>query len=298
MLPLSYSLAPGLSVSTFRWLAIFLTLLAPYSASALLIATPGVSTEQPYSGFGGYRYVGALNGASGTYLQDGWVLTANHVGAGDFVLDGVPYSYVPGSEIRLETSPGQLADLLMFQIYPVPPNPPLRIRQPPPEVGGFLIMIGNGFDQGTPIEFDPWGPTIDPPSLNGWMWGTQKAVRWGVNRVHDYPKLSIRGTQTFRTQFDDRLLEGHATMGDSGGAILMYDGSSPGPELAGIMLSISLEWQQPYGSALLTNQTIIASIDVYRDQIKQNIAVPEPSGALPAGLAMLAVLSHVRRRQA
>ena len=267
-------------------------------APALLLSTPGVLTEDPLPALGGYHYVGALNGASGTYLGHGWVLTANHVGIGDFTLDGVTYSALPGSSIRLETAPGLLADLRLFRIYPEPPNPPLPIRSTKPVPGAFTIMIGNGFEQGQPITFDPNGPAADPPMLSGWLWGSHKEVRWGLNRVHAYPNIVILGTETFRTQFDDDLLEGQATNGDSGGAVLMY-GTSPGPELAGIMITISLEFNQPFESALLTNQTIIASIDAYRDQILDHMAaVPEPSGSLPAGLALLSALALRRHPRA
>ena len=57
------------------------------------------------------RNIGPLNGASGTYIGDSWVLTANHVGPGDIVIEDVAYSHLPGTAIRLETTPGQYADL-------------------------------------------------------------------------------------------------------------------------------------------------------------------------------------------
>ncbi len=269
--------------------------LIPTPAASLLLTTTGFVTEDPFVGLGPYHYVGALNGASGTYLGNGWVLTANHVGAGDFTLGGVTYSDIPGSAIRLETSPGVMADLVMFQIYPTPPNAPISIRQTSPVAYTSTILIGNGYAQGAPTSFDPYGPTLEPPLLNGWTWAGPKAVRWGINQVHDYPNLVILGTRTFRTQFDADFLEAQATTGDSGGATFIYETGSV-PELAGIILAVSAEWQQPYGTCLLTNQTIIASLDVYRDQILQNIAVPEPTGALPAGLALVSIL--VRTRQA
>jgi len=287
----SRALSCGFALCVVAISALFLI---PTPAASLVLATSGFVTENPFVGLGPYHYVGALNGSSGTYLGNGWVLTANHVGAGDFTLGGVTYSEIPGSAIRLETSPGVMADLVMFQIYPTPPNAPVAIRQTSPVVYTYTILIGNGYQQGLPTSFDPFGPTLEPPLLDGWPWPGPKKVRWGVNQVHDYPNLVILGTQTFRTQFDDSFIDAQATTGDSGGAAFIYDTGSV-PELAGIILAVSAEWQQPYGTCLFTNQTIIASLDVYRDQILQNIAVPEPTGALPAGLALLGILARTRQ---
>src|SRR5262245_47014048 len=41
------------------------------------------------------------NGLTGVYLGGKFVLTANHVGPGDIVLDGQTYVYVPGTAVQL-----------------------------------------------------------------------------------------------------------------------------------------------------------------------------------------------------
>ena len=58
------------------WLATFVLLFSS-PAAALLLATTGLLTEAPYGGLGDYHYVGALNGASGTYIQDGYMTLDN-----------------------------------------------------------------------------------------------------------------------------------------------------------------------------------------------------------------------------
>ena len=58
----------------------------------------------------GADYVGTVNGASGVYLGDGFVLTAAHVGAGTIDLDGVAYTPAGYAE-NIGT-----ADLTLFQI--------------------------------------------------------------------------------------------------------------------------------------------------------------------------------------
>ena len=244
------------------------------------------------------RHVGTLNSASGTYLGEGWVLTANHVGPGDISLGTATYTFVPGTAIRLETSAGQYADLLMFQVFPSPPLEKIPIRTIPPLVGDPVLMVGNGKDRGAPITFDPFGPEIDPPEQTGWQWAATRSLRWGLNNVESINPLPILGTTVFLTRFDDIgpiVFEAQAANGDSGGGVYTYDPLT-GVELAGIMISVSLHFGQDSTSSLFLNETIIASLDVYADQIEQNIInAPEPSGGIFAGLVMLALIAQTKR---
>jgi hypothetical protein len=66
----------------------------------------------------GWDYVGQVNGASGVYLGNGWVLTAAHVSGGDFTLDGITYGMVDGSDESVGSS-----DLTLFQISSSPNRP-------------------------------------------------------------------------------------------------------------------------------------------------------------------------------
>jgi hypothetical protein len=68
----------------------------------------------------GWNNVGRVAGASGVYLGNRWVITANHVSGGALILDGRSYLPVPGTDIRLD-NPGAFAslgdpDLRMFRI--------------------------------------------------------------------------------------------------------------------------------------------------------------------------------------
>ena len=62
----------------------------------------------------GWDYVGQVNGASGVYLGNGWVLTAAHVGAGNFTVAGLSYAFVGGSATSITNGNGTTADLLLF----------------------------------------------------------------------------------------------------------------------------------------------------------------------------------------
>ena len=249
------------------------------------------------------EHVGTLNGATGTYLGDGWVLTANHVGPGAFELTslGQTFAYFPGSAIRLDTSPGQPADLLMFRLYPSPDLPSLEISDTAPEVGAAVLMVGNGRDRGDPITFDPFGPEVGLPEQNGWDWAATTSLRWGLNTIEYISQVPILDTTVFMTKFDETVglpFEGQATLGDSGGAVFVYDPTG-GARLAGIMISVSLEFGQDSTSTIFTNETIIASLDGYAEQIDQNIInAPEPSGGLVFGVLALVLGARFRSRRA
>ena len=108
----------------------------------------------------GWSYVGTRGSLTAVYLGDGWVLTANHVGAGDVTLGGVVYPYVPGTAVRLRNGPGSFADLLVFAIAPYPVMPLLPIATTKPQLGTDLILIGNGSTSSVKM-FDSEGNYIE-----------------------------------------------------------------------------------------------------------------------------------------
>ena len=160
------------------------------------------------------------------------------------------------------------------------------------------MMIGNGRDRGAQTFFDPFGPNIAPTGQPGWELTGSKTLRWGINKIHRIPSYTILDTRVFLTRFDadsEFLSECQATTGDSGGGVFTLDPST-GPRLAGIMLSRTLEFGQSASSSIFTNETIIASLDGYADEIDAHIAVPEPRGAFGAGLLLLAAFYRTRNR--
>lgn len=268
-------------------------------AGAVLIASGDGTENTTNPNFFGWDYVGEVNGLSATYLGDGYVITANHVGPGDFTLDGETYLWVPGSEVQLESNPSNLADLVMFGVSPKPALDPLQIRTTPPPVGEFLIMIGRGRDRGSDTSWDPNGPFPPPPDvLLGWNWDTTTSKRWGTNEVKSLTTGLISGTVSFYTEFDDGeiLPEAQAAGGDSGGAVFSLNASAT--ELAGIIFAAGPTPGQPADTALFTNLTFIARLDFYREQIEDVITVPEPAlgTGLPFGIALLLMLDRRRKR--
>jgi len=265
------------------------------AASAVIIDSgDGTGNTTAPSPDPGWAYVGLRAGAfTVVYLQDGWVLTANHVGAADVVLNGVTYSRVPGNEHRLSNGDGSYADLLMFAITPHPPLAPLPIAASTPANGASLILIGRGYNRGAATSWDP-DPGPPPSTIYGYLWGVGTIKRWGTNFVEYFPPTRIVGTEAFGSYFDenDSAHEAQVAVGDSGGATFLWTGSSW--ELAGILFALGSFIGQPASTALYGNVSYSANLSFYRDEILDVIAMPEPSGGVWPAVALLAALRRPR----
>lgn len=257
-----------------------------------------------------WRNVGTIGGLTGVYLGGKFVLTASHVGAGNIVLDGVTYQYVPGTAVQLDNGEPPpdttYADLLMFEIYPEPPLPALAISSspPPPVPTTQLILVGHGTNRGLATSWDPPGPN---GPYDGYEWGAGNTMRWGTNAVDGLPFLLAYPaenpylfTMAFATDFDEpgpvqTDYECQASVGDSGGATFASTPTT-GWELAGILFLIGGFLGQPGGTALYGNETYSVDLSSYRDQILDVMAMPEPSGGLWPGAAVVVLLARRRSR--
>jgi hypothetical protein len=272
-----------------------LVLGAPFPARAVIVAAgDGVENTTPPPNDPGWVNVGQpTGGLTVIYLGNGWVLTANHVGAGSVILAGQTYEKVAGSEHRLLNPDSTPADLLLFQIQGNPPLPPLRISPVSPAANTAVTMIGNGVNRGSATSW---------MGIEGFLWGNGSAMRWGTNLVSKNGiDLSLDGsvTRSFSTDFSGgTAYEAQAAVGDSGGAVFFeYYGEWV---LGGVMIAISDYYGQPEGTALLGNLTYAADLSYYRDQISQIVVGPscglgfELVGIVP----MLEGLRQRRRRLA
>jgi hypothetical protein len=285
--------------------ALLVSILFAAAAPAVIIdgldGTRNTSAPVPASADPGWSYVGVCNGLTCVYLGAGWVLTANHVGPGDANFGGVVYPWVPGTQAYLQNPPpdGGYADLVMFRLHPpYPPLGDLTIASISPLPTYLLTLIGNGRNRGDPTTWNPAGPG----QYSGYTWGPGYTMRWGTNNAETVPEIAILeaglGTQLFATVYDHTNAtdsnEAQAATGDSGGAVFADTGS--GFELAGIMIAIATYDGQPAETALDGNYTLAADLAVYRDEIITNM--PEPSGGLAAGVALLALLASAETRRA
>jgi hypothetical protein len=239
-------------------------------ATAVIIASEtgtGNTTAPPDDP--GFAHVGIRSAYSGVYIGEGWVLTANHVHAGDVQIEGVTYRAVAASEVRLMTDGVYLADLLLFRIETDPGLPSLPIAAFPP--AGEVVMIGNGRNRGGPIY--GWDPN---PDLDGWYWGSYRAVRWGINQVKNTSVEDTLGGFTWAFTVDFSELPGtnecQVAVGDSGGAVFSKNGEVW--ELTGIQLTRTLYDGQPTDTALFGNESWSGQLSEYRDQILEIVAEP------------------------
>jgi hypothetical protein len=233
--------------------------LASAPASAVLIASgdgTGNTTAPPSDP--GWSHVGGVNGLSGVYLGDAWVLTANHVGTGPVSLGGVTYPTVAASSIRLEHTPGVLTDLRLYRLVSDPGLATLPISASSPPAPTEVLMIGRGRDRGIPYTFG---------SYTGWRWAATSSQRWGTNAVSQGAfNLTVLGAPLRALGLSFNNLGGGppeaiGTAGDSGGPAFV------GSNLAGILVAVWSYGGQAAGTAVFGNGTYVADLSYYRNQI-------------------------------
>ncbi|HEB89876.1 MAG TPA: trypsin-like serine protease, partial [Deltaproteobacteria bacterium] len=266
------------------WIGIVLLLISgiPRDASAVLISTgDGTGNTTPPSADPGFDNVGVVNGLSGVYVRNGWVLTANHVGEHPILLLGTLYDPVPGSSVRIQNPDASFADLLAFKIRgPKPPLPDLALASAAPSVGTLLTIIGNGRNRGTATSW---------MGLSGWNWGPGSTLRWGTNKISEIGQNTF-ATEAFHIVFD-ALPPGQAmgqheadvVNGDSGGGAFI--GSGPSAELVGILFARATFTDQPPSTSLagtggVGNVGIISDLFFYRNAIESLIDQPDCADGL------------------
>lgn len=211
----------------------------------------------------GWQNVGPRGSVTAIYIGNGWMLTAHHVASGEVVLDGVKYSAVPESRIRLDDPEGGALqpDLAVFRIHPSPELRELEISSSAPEVGEPVIMVGCGRDRGGKFTWN---------GIAGFSLASTRTKRWGSNRIEEVGQnYTTRYTNTrgFSTSFDpfDTRHEAQAVNGDSGGAVFIKRRGKF--ELAGVLFSITKFPEQPEDSILYGNSSYIVDLSHYREQI-------------------------------
>ena len=203
----------------------------------------------------GWNYCGSAGGNSAVYLGNGWVLTAAHVGAGDLTLGGVIYPMVPNSARTVGN-----ADLLLFQVSPVPSLPALPIRSSDPKPGTCQVaMLG-------------WG------HANG-----DRSATWGYNTVtlaNEVIPLTNNGVSYSTTDFLTQTQGSSSNIyqvveGDSGGADFIFNSTSKVWELAGVNEAmVSNNGVAPFYSAMV-------QLDIYQAQIAAITAPVTDTPAMP-----------------
>jgi hypothetical protein len=240
-------------------------LLGTFPAQAVIVAS-GDGTQNTTAPLDdpGWANVGIRGGLTAIYLGNRWVVTAAHVGIGPVTFGGVPYDAIPGTAVSFTTSPGKIADLIVFKLRADPLLPALAIASAAPPVGAAVVMIGNGRNRGAATA---WG-------AGGWLWGTGSAMRWGTNLVGSAPvnvTIGTNVTRAFATEFTQSpppqvtAQEAQAAAGDSGGALFVENGGSW--ELGAVLFAVTSSAGQPANSAIYGNLTYAIDLSFYRNAI-------------------------------
>jgi hypothetical protein len=235
-------------------------------------SAPGWDTGWSGSGVTGWNYVGQVNGAGGVYLGNGYVLTAGHVGAGNFTLGGTTYDLVSGSAQDIGS-----ADLTLFQISSAPSLPALTLAQTAPQtVGGFsagsaAVIIGYGGGQG-----ETWGEnTVTQINQSVVVYSFTSNDFFTLNGTSYY----FGGNETNTAQL---------VGGDSGGGDFIYNSATGQWELAGINEAYLTDPNQNnaiVGSAMIQLSTYATAINT--DMLSAD-ATPEPPTWMLIGFGLLA----------
>ena len=250
---------------------------------AVIISTGTGNTTAP-SDDPGWGYVGRVNTSgsvgSGVYLggfnRNGsyshWVLTASHIGDGNFTgftLGDSSYQSVPNSlvQIRNPTSTpddpfglqtlSTYTDLAVFQIQVGQTNnlPASRmsISATAPALGSEVLGIGLGRNrQATQTAWNSsWSAEVSLSGTNatyiGWKYGSGSTKRWGKNRVENIPLTTItnnlgggdyRDIKVITTDFDES-----GVTRNSYGAVTDEFQASPGDSGGGLFYKNGSAWE-------------------------------------------------------
>ena len=187
------------------------------------------------------------------YLQDGWVLTANHVGAGDITFSRTTYTYDTGTATERIGS----TDLLLFKILSPPVMDDVVISSTRPTGGSQVFMMGFGRGRRSFLtKWDlSWNEGGIPAAYTGYKWDTSEEVgRWGDNEVTGDSNTSVLGTEEMTITFDQvgETFEAMGSSGDSGGGIFYENGSTW--ELSGMMSAIGTFVGQPSNTSVFSKK--------------------------------------------
>jgi dockerin type I repeat protein len=178
----------------------------------------------------GWQFEGQFNGFLGTVIAPNYFITAKHIGGAvgnTFNFNGTNY---PTTAVFPDPS----SDLQIWRVsgtFPI--QAPLYADSPGTEVNLFLMVFGRGTQRGNSVFVG------SDSHLGGWRWGTSDAVqRWGTNTVGSIVNDPTYGA-LLRVPFNNNALdEAHLSVGDSGGAVFVYDLTTSRWELAGINLAV------------------------------------------------------------
>ena len=266
------------SKSLSRLLSIVLSILVFSKAPAgavILYGTgdPTANTSAPTGTLAGsgWQYEGQFGAFLGTAIASNYFVTAKHIGGSV----GQTFTFNETNYTTTGAFPDPSSDLQIWQIagtFPI--YAPIYSNAPGSELNLGLVVFGRGTQRGDPVYV---GADMH---LGGWLWGTFDSIqRWGTNSVSAIVTDFIYG-ELLRVTFDADAgpNEAHLSVGDSGGAVFVFNGNSNRWELAGINLAVdgpfsaSPNGMNPFDAAMFDTSGLFVE-----DEPGHWVAAPNPS---------------------
>ena len=207
-------------------------LLGVPSARALIIYGTGptdvnnaLNTTAPASGAPWLNVVQfGVNNASGIYLGNGCILTANHVAPvpGSVTINGLLYTVDPDfAPLQITESP-DVVDMKLVKILGIPDGLGNRVLPALPVVQKLPINFSTTADLSLNCTIIGWGVgkgTIIPNQ--GWNWGdnSTRAQRWGTNRPLSTAVSAVYDIYSYEALQTSFKRTSEITLGDSGSAL-------------------------------------------------------------------------------
>ena len=250
-----------------------LVLTASPGQAVIIVTGDGTGNTSAPPDDPGFDNVGNVNGLSGVYLGNGWVLTANHVGPGAMEFGGVSYPMVPGSWQRLTGGGGNPPDLAVLRMVGDPGLPVTALATSSPPPGSDVVMIGRGLNRGAATTWS---------GNDGWVWTSPRTKRWGQNKISTTGSVildTVSATLNFDASGPSAVSdEAHVASGDSGGGLYWKSGGTW--YLAGTLFVSLTFMSQPTNTSIFGNATGAVDVATYRSEILAIISVPACSNGL------------------
>jgi len=242
---------------------------------AIVDANSTTNTSDPGGGVP-WANVGSVNDGSGTYIGNGWVLTAAHVGAGPIAFDSGTFQ-PDGRVIRLKNPDTSLADMLLYHLVLTPGLPDSVISSSTPAVASLVDLVGYGRIRGSAEQSYS---SDDGPKV-GFNWSDNGIKSYGTNQIQSgVETLTVFGAGSFRgfildftptptlftppPPFVNTVREAQVATGDSGGAVFYKNGATW--ELAGMIEALA-SFVYPLPASVYGDESWVMDLPTYKTQI-------------------------------
>ncbi len=227
---------------------------------AIVDANSTTNTSDPGGGVP-WANVGSVNGGSGTYLGNGWVLTAAHVGAGPIAFDSGTFQ-PDGRVIRLSNPDTSLADMLLYHLVLTPGLTGSMVSSSTPAIGSLVDLVGYGRIRGSAEQ--TFSTKYGPKS--GFYWSPNGTKSYGRNLIQTgVTTRTVLGVGSFRGFIlDFTPPDAQVATGDSGGAVF-YKNSATW-ELAGMIEALA-SFVHPLPASVYGDESWIMDLPTYKTQI-------------------------------